>query len=67
MYDLNCNDMCLLCIFKTSKWLVLNGKLLALLDPSKSFYRQYQGGIRFDGHVVGTWDCKISLVSTVLE
>ena len=67
MYDLNCNDTCLLCISKTSKWLVLNGKLLALLDPSKSFYRQYQGGIRFDGHVVGTWDCKISLVSTVLE
>ncbi|XP_021736518.1 F-box/kelch-repeat protein At3g23880-like [Chenopodium quinoa] len=43
MYDLNRDQMHLLGVSETGKWLVSNDNLAALLDPSKSFYRQYQG------------------------
>ncbi|XP_021736588.1 putative F-box/kelch-repeat protein At1g12870 [Chenopodium quinoa] len=67
MYDLNFTGMRLLCVSEAGKWLVLNHKFLALLDSSKSFYRQYQGGTSFDGPIFSAWDYKMTSVSPFLE
>ncbi|XP_021736586.1 putative F-box/kelch-repeat protein At1g12870 [Chenopodium quinoa] len=67
LYDLNRDGMKLLCVSETGKWLVLNRGEVALLDPSKPFDRQYQGGTSVGCPIVNAWNYKMSLVSPVLE
>lgn len=55
----------LMCISEIGKWFVVKNRVLGLLDPSKSFNGQYQGGNKSSNGVpiFEACDFKMSLIS----